>query len=76
MASFSDTYSMIFKKGSIILFLGICIIMSGTGVVFLGPEKGFLILFVVLGVCVAVGSIVNYIFGFYAAMTLSFFIFL
>jgi len=75
MASFSDTYSMIFKKGSIILFLGICIIMSGTGVVFLGPEKGFLILFVVLGVCVAVGSIVNYIFGFYAAMTLSFFIF-
>ncbi|MBI3138196.1 MAG: O-antigen ligase family protein [Sphingobacteriales bacterium] len=69
----------LFRNKNRILFVGLFIAVLAVAVAavisFLGAEMGAVIIAGLLGTAVVLYSLVNYVFGFYAALTLGFFIF-
>lgn len=63
------------RKGLLALLFVILIAASCLAVVYLGAEKGGLVLVTILGVAVAIFSVINFVIGFYAATALGCFIF-
>lgn len=64
-----------FKKGVLSVILISLIIAAAFAITILGPEKGFIVVAGIIGVAVGFYSLVNFVFGFYAAIFLGFFIF-